>query len=63
MKKRIHWPPPGTTEAQAQGCNCPVEDNKHGRGVEHGIEVFYWVNGGCPLHGQDVKNAAKNTTA
>lgn len=55
-KKKIPWPPPGTTEAQKEGCICPVEDNKYGVGVPHGLEVFYWVNSSCPLHGRVVLN-------
>ena len=51
----ISWPPPGTTEAQKEGCNCPIEDNKYGVGVEHGSEVLYWVRTDCPVHGKNVK--------
>ena len=42
-------PAPGTDEALAEGCTCPVIDNSYGRGYrgQPGIFVF---NGGCPVH-------------
>lgn len=52
MKK----PTPGSYEAIAEGCKCPVLDNAHGFGYlggvkdESGATVFV-VNGDCPLHG------------
>lgn len=58
MSKRpkIKWPPPGTLEAQAKGCNCPEEDNKFGKGVEAGgMGVSYWIRTDCPLHGAITK--------
>lgn len=43
-------PNPGSDEARALGCECPVIDNSYGRGYrgQPGIFVF---NGGCPIHG------------
>lgn len=45
-------PNPGSREAKAQGCNCPVIDNHHGRGWGGDGEKFGWVMRlDCPLHG------------
>jgi hypothetical protein len=51
-------PNPGSEEAQAQGCTCPVWDNHYGRGYMGQPNVFVRVEG-CPLHGvaQDDSNA------
>ena len=43
-------PNPGSDEAIAQGCSCPVMDNGHGRGSAHGDGTFV-MNTVCPLHG------------
>lgn len=49
-------PNPGSDEAIAQGCTCPVLDNGHGRGSgytgEHGEPIF-WQSALCPLHGEE----------
>ena len=43
-------PNPGSPEAVAKGCTCPVIDNHHGRGF--GVDgKQFWMDGGCPLHG------------
>lgn len=42
-------PNPGSAEARAQGCSCPVLDNNHGRGYRGNPNVFVRVVG-CPLH-------------
>lgn len=42
-------PNPGSNEATAQGCTCPVIDNGHGRGY-HGQPHVFVYNEGCPLH-------------
>lgn len=43
---------PGSPEALAQGCRCPVIDNGYGRGVDIGIgERVWWMSEDCPLHG------------
>ena len=42
-------PTPGSPEAVAQGCTCPVMDNGHGAG-RGGL---FWTSGDCPLHGGD----------
>lgn len=47
-------PNPGSDEARAKGCRCPILDNGHGRGSgrtgDDGKPLF-WVNVECPLHG------------
>lgn len=48
-------PNPGTPEALALGCTCPVIDNGHGRGWmggakdENGETLFVYTIG-CPIH-------------
>lgn len=45
-------PNPGSPDAVARGCTCPVRDNRAGQGagVVHPNDVFFWVTEGCPLH-------------
>lgn len=40
---------PGSDEALAEGCTCPVLDNSHGRGYM-GTDTYVTV-ADCPLHG------------
>ncbi len=52
----IDYPhPPGSKEAVADGCLCPVSDNHHGLGVgsmtAEGSHPCYWFNYDCKLHG------------
>ena len=48
----MQTPNPGSPEASAAGCNCPVLDNAHGRGYFGDGEKFGWVvRGDCPIHG------------
>jgi len=49
MKKR--QPCPGSPEAIALGCICPVLDNHHGRGRGklEGVAVFIY-NSNCKIH-------------
>jgi hypothetical protein len=45
---------PGSNEAIAQGCTCPVLDNAHGKGcgyIGKDGNPLYWTNENCPLHG------------
>lgn len=44
-------PKPGSPEAVAAGCSCPVMDNSHGRGWMGNPNMFA-VNKDCPLHGK-----------
>jgi len=44
---------PGSDAAIKQGCDCPVLDNGHGRGVGgNGEKHGWWITEGCPLHGK-----------
>ncbi len=44
---------PGSNEALAAGCRCPVLDNSHGLGVVGLGDKFGWVvNSDCPMHGE-----------
>ena len=50
MKKILN---PGSEEAIAAGCKCPVMENNHGRGYwlsKEGRPEFVMA-GNCPLHG------------
>ena len=59
MKTWDETPKPGSDDAVAQGCTCPVLDNGHGTGAgwknEDGSPAF-WIDGGCPLHARLTKN-------
>ena len=43
---------PGSAEATAAGCTCPVIDNHHGQGVPTKDGPAFWTVPGCPLHGK-----------
>jgi hypothetical protein len=43
-------PNPGSKEAIAIGCSCPVLDNNKGSGVPAGEDVYFWVRTDCPIH-------------
>lgn len=45
----IDVPNPGSEEAKAQGCKCPVLDNNHGRFAPW-PPGGWWVNEKCPIH-------------
>jgi hypothetical protein len=48
---------PGSDEAVAQGCTCPVLDNGRGRGVyDVGAGPLFWVASDCPLHGMTAED-------
>jgi hypothetical protein len=42
---------PGSPEAIAHGCTCPVMGNNHGAGIGDGK---YLVHQGCPVHADPV---------
>lgn len=46
-----HIPAPGSDEAIALGCRCPVLDNGKGRGYHGQPGVFVYTEG-CPVHDQ-----------
>ena len=53
-------PKPGSPEAVAKGCTCPVMDNGRGKGWLGDGERFGWVvNEDCPLHGQVYKRESE----
>lgn len=48
-------PNPGSDEALAMGCKCPVYDNGHGLGYLGGVRndkgaIVFVITEGCPLH-------------
>jgi len=44
-------PNPGSLEAVAKGCTCPVIDNHYGEGAwGRGTEGIFWYTSGCPVH-------------
>jgi len=43
-------PNPGSKEAIAKGCACPVLDNNNGEGMNTGSTVLYYVARDCPIH-------------
>jgi hypothetical protein len=45
-----YGPTPGSPEALAQGCLCPVIDNHRGKGFPGEDGPNFWITGGCPLH-------------
>lgn len=53
----ITTPNPGSEEAIAAGCNCPVTDNHYGKGIpmrnpdNNKIELAFWMTADCVLHG------------
>lgn len=49
-------PNPGSKEAIDAGCDCPVMDNNHGKGIpvpgpDGKIQTAFWMTASCPLHG------------
>lgn len=60
----MNKPFPGSDEAVKAGCECPVLDNLHGRGFpvttdEGELQIAYWINGDCPIHGRKLSTNAK----
>jgi len=52
----MNKPNPGSEEAVAKGCNCPVMDNCRGKGIpittdEGEILIAFWRDMTCPIHG------------
>ena len=44
---------PGSPEAIEAGCTCPRGDNCNGLGMPSEDGPLFWVNGSCPLHGEE----------
>lgn len=49
MEKNNDKPRPGSKEAIAAGCKCPVMDNSYGKGYM-GIPGIYVYSANCKLH-------------
>ena len=47
--------PPGSEQAVARSCICPVVDNKNGIGayVDTDGNPVYWFSSECTMHGND----------
>ena len=48
-------PNPGSRDAIAKGCTCPVMDNGHGRGYMGGVKdkdgnALFVYSASCPVH-------------
>ena len=55
---------PGSDEAIAAGCTCPVIDNDYGRGCMGGVkddtgQTVFVISGDCPLHGDGAMKRAR----
>lgn len=50
-------PNPGSDEAIALGCTCPVMDNGRGRGA-WGSSGLFWMARSCPVHGDEARHYA-----
>jgi hypothetical protein len=60
MKKEKQLPNPGSKQAVALGCTCPISDNNHGEGFPGFLsDVFggacFVMNGDCPVHSEKKK--------
>ena len=54
----MQHPNPGSPEAQALGCTCPILDNNYGAGSGWGPDKW-WITEGCPVHtGKEQKPSA-----
>lgn len=54
-------PNPGSNEAIAQGCICPVTDNHYGAGVPSADGPQFWYVENCPVHTLEVKQKDENS--
>lgn len=45
MRAMVQVPNPGSADAIALSCECPVLDNRHGIG-----DGPWWITEGCPVH-------------
>ena len=57
-------PNPGSYQAVAEGCMCPVMDNSYGKGSGYtdlkGNPTF-WITKGCKSHDKDLKDALRES--
>ena len=51
---------PGSDEAVAAGCLCPVLDNARGRGAWGSDGEIFWRVADCPLHGEGTNTRREN---
>lgn len=57
---------PGSNDALAAGCLCPVLDNGRGKGAYGGGlldeegKPLYWINAECPIHGSAKEPTTEN---
>jgi hypothetical protein len=58
MEKKFNnkVPNPGSPEALAIGCKCPVLDNCHGKGYLVPGSGSFCVAEHCPIHGKAARN-------
>lgn len=56
MNKKINnkVPNPGSDEAIAIGCKCPVMDNCHGQGYLVAGSGAFCIHSNCPIHGGEI---------
>lgn len=47
-------PRPGSPDARAVGCTCPVIDNNHGGPVGPGTGTHWWYNRACLVHREEI---------
>lgn len=67
MNEKPLTPRPGSDDAIAMGCTCPVLDNARGRGAfgTSGPNALFWYAQGCPLHdyAEGVKQWSDHTSS
>lgn len=51
---------PGSDEALAKGCRCPVLDNAHGLGYM-GVAGSWVISSLCPLHAEEEEEDGEHT--
>jgi len=59
--KKVKRPPestpnPGSPDAVALGCLCPVMDNNHGKWAPY-PPGGWWITAGCPVHARKLTRA------
>jgi hypothetical protein len=57
----MNHPNPGSDEAVARGCRCPVIDNGRGRGYMGQADIFV-LSADCPLHWPPKEKEPKTKT-
>ena len=62
MKFNNNVPNPGSDEALAIGCKCPVMDNCHGKGYLVAGSGSFCIREDCPVHGKAAQDEDKTKT-